>query len=65
MEIFSQTLLQIYKGLIIKICPKGVMMPIVLQIMANLIKQKAIIFISMYKGLCLGEYSQIKEVKAR
>lgn len=40
------------------------MMPIVLQIIANLIKQKAIIFISKYKGLFLGKYSQITEVKA-
>ena len=64
MEIFSQTLLQIYKCLIIKIYLKGVMMRVVLQIIANLTKQKAIIFISKYKGLCLGKYLQITELKA-
>lgn len=65
MEIFSRTLLQIYKGLVIKIYHKGVMTPRVLQIMANVINKKAIIFIFKCKGLCLGEYSQVKEVKAR
>lgn len=51
MEIFSQALLQIYRCLSIKIYLKGVMMPIVLQIIAHLSKQKAIIFISKYQGL--------------
>lgn len=37
----------------------------VLQIITNWVKQNAIVFISKYKGLCLGKYSQIKEVKAK
>lgn len=55
MKIFSQTPLQIYTRLIIKIYLEGIMTPTVQQIIANWIKQKAMILISKYKGLCLGE----------
>lgn len=54
MKIFSQTPLQIYTCLIIKIYLEGIMTPTVQQIIANWIKQKAMILISKYKGLCLG-----------